>query len=161
METIQIDLENLEIPFLPPYTQRLNQTEGAILEALAASQGNLTKAARILECAYEELHREVKNSPKYTKFLDDTRLIRNSMRMDILEDLAMNLAIAGDTSMIKKLLDSHGKDRGYGERQTISIGADVPKGISDLLSGLAELRNGPQPQTNISITTGEQENKSV
>ena len=130
---------------LPSPTRPFNYTEEAVLESLYASQGNLTKAARILECPYEVLFKAIKENPIYSKYIVEVRDIRNSIRMDILEDLAMNKAIAGDTSMIKKLLDSHGQVRGYGEKHTVTVKGDVPKGIVDLLAGLSDLRKEQQP----------------
>lgn len=131
---------------LPPARFLLNHMPEAIMEALYAAQGNLTKSARILECSYESLREYIKKNPPVLKYLEDARDIRNSVRMDILEDLAMNKALAGDTSMIKKLLDTHGRDRGYGEKQTISLTGDIPKGVSELLVGLAELRKATDQQ---------------
>lgn len=171
MEELQLVpiLEEISIGnFLPEPKHPLDASEECILEALWVSQGSLTRASKILSCSHSSLWSYVKKHPKIKEYLDKVWEYRNDIRSDVLEDLAFNKALLGDSTILWKLLCTYANKRGYGDKQSLEIKHDVPPHIKTMLESLEVSRanfsnetieNEPKSQAKISVVESNQENK--
>lgn len=133
----------------------------AVKEALWAAMGNVTRAALLLGEPRPSLHKYLEEHPELKEYNKNIFAYRNAVRCDFLEDAAFKKALQGDPTMIWKLLQTYGKDRGYAEvEKEVS---KVPKHISEMLLALKGLQSGEvtiatQSQTAIRLIEGDQKN---
>lgn len=140
IETIICETEIATANFLPEGRLPLCASKEAILEAIFVSQGNLTRASKLLNCAHSALHTYVKKDEKLKEYVNRVLEYRNDVRADVLEDLAFNKALYGDTTLIWKLLCTYGSSRGYGDKQQIDVKHDIPPHIKTMLESLSDSR---------------------
>lgn len=170
IETIICETQIATNDFLPECREALHASPEAIFEAIWCSQGNLSRAARLLACSHSALWNYIKKDEKLSAYMNLTREYRNDIRADVLEDLAFNKALFGDSTLIWKLLCTYGASRGYGDKQQIDVKHDIPPHIKTMLESLNSCRNSEQnleqtnatkSETEISPTESNKENKSI
>lgn len=126
--------------FLPEAKEPLNASKECILEAIWVSQGSLTRASKILSCSHSELWNYVKKQPELKEYLEKVWEYRNDIRSDVLEDIAFNKALLGDSNILWKLLCTYANKRGYGDKQSLEIKHEVPPHIKTMLESLSSCR---------------------
>jgi hypothetical protein len=153
-------IEEVDISSLPPDKYDFSAfSEDAVLEALWASQGNMARASRLLEVPYAVLHHYLSKNEKLRTYLRNAALIRNDLRCDLLEDMAFVKALAGESSLIWKLLCTYGKLRGYGDFQKIDMNHTIPVHVTELLNSLKTIRQDALTKTTICDNSVNEENK--
>lgn len=165
IETIVTITEVATNDFLPE-TQPLGFIPEAVIEAIWCSQGNITRASKLLECSHSSLWNYIKNNEKMLTYLNKVREYKNDIRADVLEDLAFNKALYGDSNLIWKLLCTYGSNRGYGDKQQLDIKYDVPPHIKNMLESLTSFRSSeknlsPIPERNLELGTKSETNIST
>lgn len=80
-----------------------------VAAALVTCRGNVSLAARVLGRSRRSLHGHVLRNPILADLLEDIQ----NIKLDMIEDKASEMAIAGDGALIKYILGTRGKDRGY------------------------------------------------
>lgn len=80
-----------------------------VAAALILSRGNVSLAARLLGRSRRSLHGHVLRNLVLSDLLEDIQ----DIKLDMIEDKASQMAIAGDGALIKYILGTRGKDRGY------------------------------------------------
>lgn len=170
IETIICETQLATANFLPECREALHASPEAIFEAVWCSQGNISRAAKLLACSHSALWNYIKKDGKLSAYVNLTREYRNDIRADILEDLAFNKALFGDSTLIWKLLCTYGASRGYGDKQQIDVKHDIPPHIKTMLESLNSCRipernleqnNVSESETKISITESNKEDKSL
>lgn len=126
--------------FLPEAKEPLNASKECILEALWVSQGSLTRASKILSCSHSELWAYVQKNSDIKEYLNKVLEYRNDVRSDVLEDIAFNKALLGDSNILWKLLCTYASKRGYGDKQSLEVKHDVPPHIKTMLESLSSCR---------------------
>ena len=167
IETIVCETTLATQDFLPECRESLYASPEAIFEAIWCSQGNISRASRLLDCSHSALYSYIRKDEKIREYVNKTREYRNDIRADVLEDLAFNKALFGDSTLIWKLLCTYGADRGYGDRQQIDVKHDIPPHIKTMLESLNYARNSdelkeksePQSQTTNCSQESSKENK--
>lgn len=151
--------------FLPECKERLNASPEAIKEAIWCSQGNISRASRLLACSHSALWSYIKKDENLSAYINLTREYRNDIRADVLEDLAFNKALFGDSTLIWKLLCTYGANRGYGDKQQIDVKHDIPPHIKTMLESLDFARksedNGIKSETEESTKICNKEDKPL
>lgn len=160
-ELVIID-NNVNEALLPPekYDTSLLREE-VVKEALWAAQGNLTKAAKYMNLPYSMLYHYVNKNEILKGYIKTVQSLRNNLRCDILEDLAFNQALLGDSSLIWKLLCTYGKEKGYGDTTKVNLTASISPQLTSLLASLKDLRDvtsDNQSETEKSFTVCNKEN---
>ena len=107
----------------------------------------------------DAFRQKVASNPALKAYLKKAAEIRNDLRCDILEDIAFSKALAGDPTLIWKLLCSFGKSRGYGDVQKVDMTHTIPSHVSDLLSSLKDLRKNVISETTVCPTAGSKEDE--
>lgn len=87
-------------------------TEQQVIDALIATKGMRTKAAKKLRCEYRTIVRYIN---EYPAVAEAETLARETM-LDAVELKAYSQAMKGDTTMIIFMLKTQGKSRGYVDR---------------------------------------------
>lgn len=80
-----------------------------IIQGLYKSNGNLSRTADSIGCHRHSLKRYIETDPELQQVLADTR----ERTGDLLEDTAVNQALAGNGNMTQFLLRARYRDRGY------------------------------------------------
>lgn|SRR5574337_9592 len=124
---------------LTKYDKTPQLDRAQVEEAIWVCQGNIIKLAAFLGITYSDLRTYIDADEELLKLITTVREYRNEGRLDILEDLAMQHAIAGDVTVLKRLLDVYGKKRGFGEAKTIEL-KSAPEHITALISSLKDLQ---------------------
>jgi len=141
IETIIVETTIATENFLPEERMPLNASLEVVKEAIWCSQGNVTRASRILDCSHSSLWNYINNNPDLKSYVILAQEYRNDIRADVLEDLAFNKALYGDTTLIWKLLCTYAGKRGYGDKQSLEIKHDIPPQIQSLLDSLKTTRS--------------------
>src|SRR3972149_2501840 len=141
IETIIVETTIATENFLPEERMPLNASLEVIKEAIWCSQGNVTRASRILDCSHSSLWNYINNNPDLRSYVILAQEYRNDIRADVLEDIAFNKALYGDTTLIWKLLYTYASKRGYGDKQSLEIKHDIPPQIQSLLESLKTTRS--------------------
>lgn len=144
IETIICETQLTTTNFLPEGREALHASKECIFEAIWCSQGNLTRASKLLNCSHSALHTYVKKDKELKEYVSRVLEYRNDTRMDVLEDLAFNKALFGDSTLIWKLLCTYGSSRGYGDKQQIDVTHDIPPHIKTMLDSLNSARNSEE-----------------
>ena len=142
IETIIVETTIACSDFLPECRRALHASPEAIFEAIWCSQGNISRAARLLSCSHSALWYYIRKDEKIREYVKKTQDYRNDIRADVLEDLAFNKALFGDSTLIWKLLCTYGADRGYGDKQQIDVKHDIPSHIKTMLESLNFAKKG-------------------
>lgn len=159
IETIIVETTIACSDFLPECREALHASPEAIFEAIWCSQGNISRAARLLSCSHSALWYYIRKDEKIREYVKKTQDYRNDIRADVLEDLAFNKALFGDSTLIWKLLCTYGADRGYGDKQQIDVKHDIPSHIKTMLESLNFARkeeSASQSETTSSIKASNQ-----
>lgn len=135
-EIITVITEIATENFLPEGNCLGNIPTEAIIEAIWCSQGNISRASRLLECSHSALWGHINKNEVLRNYINKVREYKDDIRADVLEDLAFNKALCGDSTLIWKLLCKHGAKRGYGDKQQIDINYDMPPHIKTMLESL-------------------------
>lgn len=143
-ETIVCETKIATSNFLPEPREALHALPEAIFEAVWCSQGNVSRASRLLSCSHAALYSYIKNNKPLQEYLERVREYKNDIRLDVLEDLAFNKALFGDSTLIWKLLCTYGASRGYGDKQQIKVEHDIPPHIKTMLESLTQSRLQPK-----------------
>lgn len=96
-------------------------SEQEYLKAIDDARGNISAIARSYGLSRGTVYSAINNSDILKKALDEAR----NSKIDILEDVAYNEAVNGNTALLIFLLKTQGKDRGYIERQEIAHDGDL------------------------------------
>lgn len=88
----------------------------AATEALIASRGNLSMAARKLGVSRSGMEKFLNTRPE----LQEVRREAKESMLDVAEDQLMSLIHTGDIRAITFYLKTQGKERGYTERQEVT-----------------------------------------
>lgn len=88
-------------------------TEQEMINALTATKGMRTKAAKRLKCSYNTVVRYIN---EYPAVAEAEKLSRETM-LDAIELKAYAQAMQGDTAMLIFMLKTQGRSRGYVEKQ--------------------------------------------
>ena len=169
IETIICETQIATRDFLPECREALHASPEAIFEAIWCSQGNISRAARLLACSHSALWHYIKKDEKIREYVRKAQEYRNDIRADVLEDLAFNKALFGDSTLIWKLLCTYGAERGYGDKQQIDVKHDIPPHIKTMLESLNFARSSKelkeadvsQSKTTESIEASNKEDKSL
>ena len=169
IETIIVETTIATSDFLPECREALHASSEAIFEAIWCSQGNISRAARLLACSHSALWSYIKKDEKIREYVRKAQEYRNDIRADVLEDLAFNKALFGDSTLIWKLLCTYGAERGYGDKQQIDVKHDIPPHIKTMLESLNFARSSlelkeadvSQSKTTESIEASNKEDKSL
>lgn len=94
-------------------------TDEQIADALTKTKGNISAAARLLECDRSTIHSRIVERPSLAVVLSDAR----EGLVDSAEDALSKLINEGNVAAIIFTLKTQGKRRGWIERQEIT-GAD-------------------------------------
>lgn len=101
-----------------------------IIQALKESNGLVTDASKMLNCAFQTIYNRIKNNAKVQQAKEDAE--------DTILDLAENQLFThikeGDKSSIFYFLNNKGKKRGYNseeENKLIIVNENLPKFILD------------------------------
>lgn len=170
IETITTVTEIATRIFLPESGAFINAKPEAIIEAIWCSQGNISRASKLLECSHSALWNHIQNNEKLKAYADKVTEYKNDVRADVLEDLAFNKALYGDSTLIWKLLCTYGAKRGYGDKQQLDIKYDMPPHIKTMLESLncarkaefsikSEETSGAKSETTASLKASNEENK--
>lgn len=144
IETIIVETTVACSDFLPECREALHASPEAIFEAIWCSQGNISRAARLLSCSHSALWSYIRKDEKIKEYVSKAQEYRNDIRADVLEDLAFNKALFGDSTLIWKLLCTYGSSRGYGDKQQIDVKHDIPPHIKTMLESLNFARNSEE-----------------
>lgn len=150
-ETIICETQIATNDFLPEIREALYALPEAIFEAIWCSQGNISRASRLLSCSHSALWNHIRKDKVLSEYVDKAREYRNDIRADVLEDLAFNKALFGDSNLIWKLLCTYGAQRGYGDKQQINIKHDIPPHIKTMLESLNSFR-APEDNSETELT---------
>jgi hypothetical protein len=161
IDTIICETKLATSDFLPESKEPLCASEEVIREAIFVSQGNLTRAARLLNCSHKSLHSYVKRNEEMKRYLEAVLEYRNDVRADVLEDLAFNKALMGDTTMIWKLLCVYAGNRGYGDKQQVNLKHEIPPGVRAMIDSLEAMRNGVESKAAESTQGSDKEDKHI
>lgn len=141
LELIPVTTEISNGDFLPIIETELdNISINEIYHTLWISQGSITKASIILNCSHSSLWNFIQNNSKLQEYQRKVIEYRNEVRTDVLEDIAFNKALLGDSTILWKLLSTYAPHRGYGDKQSLEIKHDVPPHLKVLLDSLKDLR---------------------
>lgn len=94
---------------------KIKNTLQDIEQAIYLSEGNLTKAAEILNVKRAFLKRKIDATPSLTKALNDVI----EMKLDVAEDVLMQQTRLGNVTATTFMLRTLGKQRGYTEKSTV------------------------------------------
>ena len=94
-------------------------TDEQIADALEKTKGNISAAARLLECERSTIHKRIDNRPELAVMLAEAR----EALVDAAETAIDKLIKEGNVAAIIFTLKTQGKRRGWIERQEIT-GAD-------------------------------------
>lgn len=144
IETIIVETTVACSDFLPECREALHASPEVIFEAIWCSQGNISRAARLLSCSHSALWSYIRKDEKIKEYVSKAQEYRNDIRADVLEDLAFNKALFGDSTLIWKLLCTYGSSRGYGDKQQIDVKHDIPPHIKTMLESLNFARNSEE-----------------
>lgn len=166
IETIICETQIATSDFLPECREALHASPEAIFEAIWCSQGNISRAAKLLTCSHSALWAYIRKDEKIKEYVSKVHEYRNDIRADVLEDLAFNKALFGDSTLIWKLLCTYGAERGYGDKQQIDMKHDIPPHIKTMLESLNSCRsseelkeaNASQSKATISLKTSNEKN---
>ena len=165
IETIVVETTIATTDFLPEERTPLNATLEVIKEAIWCSQGNITRASKILDCSHSSLWHYINNKPDLKTYVILAQEYRNDIRADVLEDLAFNKSLYGDTTLIWKLLCTYASKRGYGDKQSLEVKHDIPPQIQSLLDSLNIVRSleikDAKPETSQGIEGSNKEDKPL
>lgn len=164
IETIICETQIATQDFLPECREALYASPEAIFEAIWCSQGNISRASKLLNCSHSALWSHIRKNEEVRAYVNKTREYRNDVRADVLEDLAFNKALFGDSTLIWKLLCTYGADRGYGDKQQIDVKHDIPPHIKVMLESLSSARkenSGTESKTTVSTEESNKEDKPL
>lgn len=147
--------------FSPEKVDMHGVSEDAVVEALWASQGNIAYASKLLDIPYACLYNHINKNEKLKEYLKRATDIHNNLKCDVLQELAFHKALAGDTTLIWKLLCSYGRERGFGDISKVALSSDIPPHVSELLLSLKTIRENAITETRVCDKELSQENKSA
>lgn len=91
-------------------------SDAAILRAIEKYHGIKTSVAKACRISRQALHKRIVDSEEMQKAIEDSK----EVVLDGCESMAYKLALAGDTQMLRLILSTKGKSRGFGNSVNLS-----------------------------------------
>ena len=98
-----------------------HKTDAEVITALGASGGIISRAADALGMCRQSVHRRISGSPTLQEALDETRQVN----LDLAEGKLLEAIQKGESWAVCFFLKTQGKGRGYIEKQSIEMEANI------------------------------------
>ena len=120
--------------------QRPAMKKKLMIRAMRATLGNVTAACRLVKCDRTHFYSILRDDPDFAEKIRQEVILANEEKIDIAEQKMMELVNEKDREMIRFLLRTIGKGRGYGEsveNSNLNLNLEV-KATTDEVQGILD-----------------------